>query len=155
MSGNSPFHDSQKLVRCEVLNRYQETSTRFVEIDAFKLWEYLMINKHGLKVGRPTPCLWIDGEEYQRSANVFERSGDVEPVNRIVVDLFDDEYGFSQTTVRYVREAETGQVVEILKSHIHARLCDTDACQIDIIPGQVVQQRRLNARRGVMMGLEG
>ena len=29
MPGKSPFHESQKLVRCRVVNRYRETSTRF------------------------------------------------------------------------------------------------------------------------------
>jgi hypothetical protein len=86
MPDRSPFHESQKLVRCEVVNRYQESSVRFIEIGSFKLWEYLMTSKHSLKVGDPRLCLclWVDDSEYQANANVFDRAGDIEKVDRIV-----------------------------------------------------------------------
>ena len=155
MQEMSPFHESQKLVRCQVVNRYQETSVRFIEIGAFKLWEYLMTTKHGLKVGEPSLCLWIDDSEYEPNANVFDRAGDVEAVNRIVVELFDREYGFSQTTTRYARSSETDQVLSILRSHIPPELCDSESCTIDVVGGRVVQQLRPNAGRNVLMGLEG
>ncbi|MCB1802720.1 MAG: hypothetical protein KDI82_13600 [Gammaproteobacteria bacterium] len=152
---DSPFHLSQKLMRCEVVNRYHESSVRFVELDAFKLWQYLMSNKHGMKVGEPTLCLWVDADEYARNANVFDRAGGVEAVNRIVVDLFDAEYGFSQTITRYARAGETGQVTTILRSHIPDGLCDSDACQITVIEGRVVAHLPHRASRKALMGLEG
>ena len=148
-------HDSQKLVRCLVANRYQETSIRFVEIGAFRLWEYLMSSKHGLRIGEPTLCLWVDESDYEHNANVFDRAGEVEAVDRIVVDLFDREYGFSQTITRYARSAESDRVVEILRSHIPAQLCDPDTCQIERIGGRAVQQWHPNARRNILTGLEG
>ena len=155
MSENSPLHESQKLVRCEVVNRRQESSVRFIEIDAFKLWEYLMTAKHGLKVGQPSICLWIHDNEYQRNASVFERTGEVEPVNRLVVDLFDREYGFSQTITRYARAGETDKVLSILRSHIPTDLCGSEACNIDVVGGQVVQQWHPHATRDILIGLEG
>jgi hypothetical protein len=155
MSAVSPFHESQKLVRCQVANRYHETSTRFIEINAFKLWEHLMATKHGLKVGEPHLCLWISADEYARGAEVFDRAGEVEAVNRIVVDLFDAEYGFSQTITRYARAVESDQVVEILRSHIPPELSTPDACQIEVIAGRVVQQWHPNASRNILTGLEG
>jgi len=155
MPEGSPFVDSKKLLRCLVINRYQETSIRFVEFDAFKLWEYLMNTKHGLKVSDPRLCLWVHEDEYGDHASVFERAGDVEPVNRIVVDLFDGEYGFSQTITRYARDTETPRVVEILRSHIPSALSASDDCNIDVIPGRVVQQSGYRADRGMLMGLQG
>lgn len=155
MSAVSPFHESQKLVRCQVANRYHETSTRFIEINAFKLWEHLMTTKHGLKVGEPHLCLWISADEYARSAQVFDRAGDVEAVNRIVVDLFDAEYGFSQTIVRYARGSESEQVTDILRSHIPADLCESEDCQITIIPGYSIHQAPLQVSRAMLSGLEG
>ena len=155
MSENSPLHESQKLVRCEVVNRRQESSVRFIEIDAFKLWEYLMTAKHGLKVGQPSICLWIHDNEYQRNASVFERTGEVEPVNRLVVDLFDREYGFSQTITRYARAGETDKVLSILRSHIPTEVCGSEECDIDIVSGRVVQQWHPHATRNILMGLEG
>jgi hypothetical protein len=155
MQDSSPFLESQKLVRCEVANRHHEASIRFVEIDAFKLWEYLMTSKHGLKVGEPNLCLWIADREYKRNANVFDRAGEVEPVDRIVVDLFDREYGFSQTITRYARSAETDKVIEILRSHIPAGLCESDACNINVVNGHIVQQSHPKPGRGILMGLHG
>ena len=155
MPDSSPFHESQKLVRCQVVNRYRESSLRFVEIGAFKLWEYLMTNKHGLKVGNPGLCLWIDDAEYEANANVFDRAGTVEEVDRIVVELFDPEHGFAHTNTRYVRRNETEQVLTILRSHIPPPLRDSNACTIDVIHGRVVQQFNPNASRNILMGLEG
>lgn len=151
----SPFHENQKLMRCQVVNRYHEASVRFIELNAFKLWEYLMTHKHGLKVGEPTLCLWVDNGDYEHNANVFDRAGEVEPVNRIVVDLFDAEYGFSQTVTRYARASESDRVVEILSSHIPGDLCDSEACQIAVIEGKVVQHVPHNVSRVMLTGLEG
>ena len=155
MPDKSPFHESQKLVRCEVVNRYRESSVRFIEIGSFKLWEYLMTSKHGLKVGDPQLCLWIDDGEYQANANVFDRAGDIEEVDRILVELFDREYGFSQTSTRYARRSETQQVLAILRSHIPPEMRDSDACTIDVIHGYVIQQWQAKAGRNILMGLEG
>ncbi|MGB5613709.1 MAG: hypothetical protein WBM63_18225 [Sedimenticolaceae bacterium] len=155
MPDSSPFHESQKLVRCQVANRYREASIRFIEIDAFKLWEYLMTTKHGLKVGEPSLCLWVADSEYGRNANVFEHAGEVEPVDRIVVDLFDHEYGFSQTTSRYASRPETDRVVQILRSHIPADLCNSEACDIRVVKGQVVRHAHPKANRNILMGLQG
>lgn len=152
---NSPFHESQKLMRCQVANRYQEASVRYIELNAYKLWEYLMTHKHGLKIGEPTLCLWVDSDAYERNANVFDRAGEVEAVNRIVVDLFDVEYGFSQTVTRYARAGETERVVEILRSHIPEQLRDSDACQIEVIDGRVVAHLPHRASRKALLGLEG
>ena len=155
MPDQSPFQESQKLVRCQVLNRYHETSTRFVEIGAFRLWEYLMTNKHGLRITDPSLCLWIDDTEYQRSANLFDRAGDVEQVNRIVLDLFDSEYGFSQTVTRYARAAESDQVMQILRSHVAPELSGAETCHIEVVSGRVVRQRHPGASREMLLGLEG
>ena len=155
MPALSPFHESQKLIRCQVTNRYQETSTRFIELNDYKLWEYLMTTKHGLRVGEPHLCLWVDAAEYQDNATVFDRAGEVEAVDRIVVDLFDAEYGFSQTITRYARATESDQVVGILRSHIPTELVTPESCQIEVINGQVVQQWHAKASRDLLTGLEG
>jgi hypothetical protein len=154
MSAPSPLHQTQKLMRCRVLNRYSETGIRYVELDAFKLWEYLMTHKHGQQIDETVLCLWIDADDYRRSADVFDHSGQVEAVSKIIVDLFDAEHGFSQTTVRYARSSEAGQVIDILRSHIPPGLCESDDCQIETIDGYAVSQVPLPAGRGTLAGAE-
>jgi len=150
----NPFDESQKLVRCDVINRYREASVRLVEIDAFKLWEYLMTHKHGLKISNPSLCLWVSSAEYQDNEAIFDHAGGVEPVDRILLDLFDAEYGFSQTSIRYSRSHETEQLVHILKSHVPEHLRDSDACSVEIISGMVVQQWANHGQRPMLMGLQ-
>lgn len=45
----------QTLTRCVVENSRAEHSIRFVEHSHYRLWQYLMANKHGLLVRGP-PC---------------------------------------------------------------------------------------------------
>ena len=154
MKPTTPFDESQKLVRCNVVNRYNEASVRLVEIDAFKLWEYLMTHKHGLQISNPSLCLWVSQSEYEENEAIFDRAGEVEAVDRILVDLFDEEYGFSQTSVRYARSGETSHLVEILKSHVPEALRNSEACSVEVVPGQVVQQWHSQASRPMILGLE-
>ena len=155
MTENPPLHTNHKLVRCQLVNAYRETGVRFIELDAFRLWEYLMTHKHGMKVGEPQLCLWLPEDEYRRNANVFDRAGEVEAVDRIVIELFDREYGFSQTIARFARSAESGQLVQILRSHIPPGLGDSDACQIAVAGGRAVQKWHRKANRNILIGLEG
>jgi hypothetical protein len=148
-------YDSQKLVRCEVVNRYREGSTRFVALEAFKLWEYLMTEKHGLQVSEPRLCLWLDAATFGEQAALFEHIGEIESVSRVVVDLYDAEYGFSQTLTRYARHGDTDRLVEILRSHVPEPLNDPEACRIEVIEGRVVHKWHPNAQRNILTGLEG
>ena len=152
MPGN-PFRAIEKLIRCNVVNRYNEESIRFIEFSNFKLWEYLMTNKHGIKIGNMSLCLWISEEEFQENESLYLRSGEVEPVNRIVLDLFNEEYGFSNAITRFVRGTETDQVIKILTSHIPEDFINTDACQVDTYAGYSIIQKA-NTDRSVLLGLE-
>jgi hypothetical protein len=62
---------SQKLVRCEILHpRDSHTvSTRFVPLEIFGLWEFLMTRRHGFEVRDPRASLWLDAEEAPESAS--------------------------------------------------------------------------------------
>ena len=152
MPGN-PFRAIEKLIRCNVVNRYNEQSIRFIEFNNFKLWEYLMTNKHGIKIGNMSLCLWISDDEFKENESLYLRSGEVEPVNRVVLDLFNEEYGFSNAITRFVRDVETEQVIKILTSHIPTEIVDTDACQVDIYPGYSIIQKA-NAEPSAILGLK-
>ena len=86
--------------------------------------------------------------------DVYSRSGDVEPVTRIIVDLFDEEYGFSNAITRFVRESETEQVIKIISSHIPNNISDSDDCQIQTFSGYGITQHRHMTTRPMIMGLE-
>ncbi len=61
---------SQKLVRCEIRRRGEEkgNSVRYVPLEIYGLWEYLMTHRHGFDVAVPRASLWLDAEEAPESA---------------------------------------------------------------------------------------
>ena len=106
------------LVRCRVTNRDGVASTRFVERDHFRLWQYMMTNKHGLIVADPTPCLWMPETEFTPKAGVFELAGPCDAVTRLNFAVFDQATGLCNTTQRFVPTDETDVVVEVLMQRI-------------------------------------
>ena len=155
MTDNNPFSDTQKIIRCNVINKYNELSVRMIEFDSFRLWEYLMTHKHGASIKDVTLCLWVSEDEYHEHQNIYERSGEAEPVNRIIIDLFDEEYGFSHAITRFVRVAETEQVIQILTSHMPENLCGSDDCRVQTYAGYLITQtQRQHSKRPMLMGLD-
>ena len=61
---------SQKLVRCNLRARGAkgEGSARFIPLEIFGLWEYLMTHKHEFEVIAPRASLWLDMEDSPETA---------------------------------------------------------------------------------------
>ena len=61
---------SQKLMRCEVRREAPEImpQLRYVPLEIFGLWEYLMTRRHGFQVEDSRASLWLDAEETPESA---------------------------------------------------------------------------------------
>ena len=47
------------LVRCLVRNQQNELSTRYIERSHFRMWQFLMANRHRLTVEQAAVCLWL------------------------------------------------------------------------------------------------
>lgn len=106
------------LVRCTVINRESAISVRFIEQDHFRLWQYMMANKHGLIVQDVAPCLWLPDSEYAANAAVFGRAGTNEPVTRLTFAVYDAATGLCNTMQRFVPSGETDQLREQLLQRI-------------------------------------
>src|SRR5262245_16930240 len=85
------------LVRCNVTNRDGAASVRFVEQDHFRLWQYLMANKHGFTIADPTPCLWLPEAEFAPKAGVFGLAGQCDAVTRLTFAVYDQASGLCNT----------------------------------------------------------
>ena len=73
---------SQKLVRCEVRRSgaEREGQVRYVPLEIYGLWEYMMVTKHGFDVAEPRASLWLDMEDSPETAygeNQYERVTEV------------------------------------------------------------------------------
>jgi len=112
-----PAH-RQLLVRCQVLNREREASERFVEQSLFRLWQYMMANRHGLRVETAEVCLWLPGAEWQAREELFSRVGAALPVSRLHLTLYDAEANLTQTVQRFVATERAAALRERLLGHL-------------------------------------
>ena len=106
------------LVRCVVTNRDGVASRRFVEHDHFRLWQYMMANKHGMTIADPTPSLWMPEAEFAPKAGLFELAGPCDAVTRLTFAVYDQASGLCNTTLRFVPTDETDVVIEVLMQRI-------------------------------------
>ncbi len=125
MPQSTPLH-RHVLVRCEVVNRDSVASIRFVEQDHFRLWQYMMANKHDLIVQSAAPCLWLPEAEYAANATVFDNAGSCEAVTRLTFAVYDQESGLCNTLQRFVPLAETDQLSELLLRRISPDISGSD-----------------------------
>ena len=107
---------SQKLVRCEIRRRgTQDPSTpRFIPLEIFGLWEYLMTTKHDFDVLEPRASLWLDMEDAPEAAygeNQYER---VTEVSAFVYSGRDDMF---TRACRYFRTEECERLKNIFLRH--------------------------------------
>ena len=144
---------SAKLIRCNVTNSNGERSVRHVFLDEFPLWEHLMVSKHDATVSDVSLCLWVSESEFSRNENIYQHAANHEKVDRIVVDLFDEEFGFSNTITRFVKSDECDRVREIILSHIPADRRKADLCEISVVSGTCVQKHRHCPDREIILGM--
>ena len=57
-----------------------------MEHSLFRLWQYMMANKHDIRVFDATVCLWLPEDEMQAQSQLFGQSGRVDEVRRIIED---------------------------------------------------------------------
>ncbi|MBI4364464.1 MAG: hypothetical protein HY568_03455 [Candidatus Latescibacteria bacterium] len=107
---------SQKLVRCEIRkpDSTGPATVRFVPLEIFGLWEFLMRNKHRFEVARSVASLWFDVDETPEVAygeNQYERVTEVQLVR------YSDQDGMFSRVSRYFPTAEYPILKEMLLRH--------------------------------------
>jgi hypothetical protein len=132
--------DSQRqlLVRCEVTNRDGDPSVRFVEHNVFRLWQYMMANKHGLVVHGLSVSLWLPEQEWDLQGEIFQRAGTVESVHRISFAIYERATGLCNTMQRYVPAADSDKVKELLVQRIPPEVRAEGDVAMEIEAGRAV-----------------
>ena len=110
---------SQKLVRCEVGrgSTQSEQQVRYVPLEIFGLWEYLMQRRHGFEVRVPQASLWLDAEETPESA-YDEREYD--RVTEVSVFLYSGRDDMFTRVCRYFPTEQCQDLKKIFLSHYPA-----------------------------------
>ena len=134
----TPGSHRQLLVRCQVNNRAQELSVRFVEHSLYRLWQYMMANKHQLRVQQASVCLWLPEAEWEQQARLFERAGEVELVQRLAIAIYDDSHGFCNTMQRFVLESDSQRVQNLLLARIPEATRSTGDFAMEVETGYAV-----------------
>lgn len=152
MPQSAPLH-RHVLVRCEVINRDKVTSVRFVEQDHFRLWQYMMANKHDLIVQGAAPCLWLPEDEYAANSTMFESAGACEAVTRLTFAIYDQESGLCNTLQRFVPLAETERLSELLLRRLSPDIGGSDDFVMEQRRGYAVIKAGADASRlGLPLG---
>ena len=95
---------NQKLVRCEVARSGQrETSIRYVPLELYAMWKFLMINKHSFEIRSEISSLWV---EALQAAAVSPDKGRIERVTELRRFVLDGEQGMISEVCRYVPDKD-------------------------------------------------
>lgn len=114
----------QLLVRCTVRNRAGEVSVRFVEHHLFRLWQYMMANKHGLRVEDVDLALWVPEQEWRAQQTLFQQAGSTDEVQRVSLVIYDPASGVCDTLQRFVPARDAEQVKALLLGRLSADRSD-------------------------------
>jgi hypothetical protein len=106
---------SRKLVRCQV-QRPQESrsSPRYIELEIFGLWEYLMSTKHRFRVEEPHASLWLDmedGPEVGYDDNQYDR------VTQVTAFVYSERDGMFTRVRRYFQSDRCEELKSIFLTH--------------------------------------
>ena len=107
---------SQKLIRCEVRRRGSKEagSARYIPLEIFGLWEYMMEKRHGFEIVKPSASLWLDMEDSPESAyseNQYER------VTEVTAFVYSGRDEMFTRCCRYFPSSDVDKLKPIFLSH--------------------------------------
>jgi hypothetical protein len=106
---------SQKLVRCEIGRAGNSGgSVRYIPLDIFGMWKYLMLHKHQFEVRGAVPSLWVELDE---TGGPAVDEGKVERVTEVRLYVFSDRESMLREVRRYVPTGEIDGVRPVLLKH--------------------------------------
>ena len=152
MDGNTS-NGSTKLIRCKVSRQDGSTSTRYIEFEVFKFWQFMMIQKHGFEITDMSLCLWVDDADYKQKEEIYVRVGEVASVCKIVVSIYDSNNGFTHTSSRFVPEADVEIIREVLMSHIPDDVAKSEGFEINTYSGKSVERNKITRLDEIVIGL--
>ncbi|TMQ70616.1 MAG: hypothetical protein E6K80_07965 [Candidatus Eisenbacteria bacterium] len=107
---------SQKLVRCTIHHPRDpaDDSTRYVPLEIFGLWEFLMTQRHGFRVHEARASLWLDAEEAPESTYDEHQ---LDRVTEISVFLYSGRDDMFTRVCRYFPSSDCGALKRIFLAH--------------------------------------
>jgi hypothetical protein len=148
-------NEFQKLIRCRMVNKEGETSVRYVTLEYFLLWEYMMQHRHGFTFEEYSLGMWIPEQEFERKADLYSHSGEIERVNRFNIAIYDDNYHYTYSVARFVRESETEAFNQVVLSHVPEDVRKGDRFSMEVLGGYCIVKDKAPDRERFVLGIYG
>jgi hypothetical protein len=131
---------SQKLVRCEIRrpDSQGDATVRYVPLEIYGLWEFLMRTKHRFEITRSVASLWIDVDETPEAAygeNQYGRGAEVGLLR------YSERDGMFSSVSRYYLTVDYPALKGLLLGHYES-VSDPNAPQLQIKERQGIWVRR-------------
>ncbi|MGD8396949.1 MAG: hypothetical protein PVF43_15880 [Candidatus Eiseniibacteriota bacterium] len=115
---------SLKMVRCTVRRGADGVpSRRFIPLDTFDLWLYLMKHRHGFRVLERRTSIWMDLED---SIEVDQLSGQLERVDEVCLHVFSEKDSMFRRICRYFPVAERDRLTRVLLGHYRSTVYEDE-----------------------------
>lgn len=122
-------------------NRSGAISVRYVEHQNFRLWQYLMANKHHLQVDRASLCLWLATAEWNQQPGYFKAAGNNEAVTLLRFELFDSANAIHDRIQRFAPSAVAQQLQTRLIQRVPQDVRDLPDFGATLVPGWAIVQQ--------------
>lgn len=142
-----------RLLGCRVLNAARESSVRYVELEQFGLWEYMMRTRHGLEVRVAQLGLWVGPSEFRANPDAFLHMGSADDVTRIAISRFNPRHNYTFEIVRYTPTAEFESVKQIFLSHISSAEAQSEYFELTELHGTYIGKTIEQPETELILGL--
>jgi hypothetical protein len=107
---------SLKMVRSLVRRRGSSAppSLRFIPLDVFGLWQFLMEERHDFELLEARASIWIDLED---QTDMSFSAGQFERVDEVCLHVYSEKDGMFQRICRYFRTEERDRLTGVLLRH--------------------------------------
>ena len=107
---------SQKLVRCEIRRSSDSarSTVRYVPLEIYGLWEFLMRTRHQFEITANVASLWIDVDENPEAAY---GEGQYERVTEVTLLRYSEKDGMFGRVSRYFPTQEYPELKKLLLQH--------------------------------------
>lgn len=153
LPAESPASESEKLIRCQAINPFGEAMVRFVDLEYFSLWEYMMTTRHHYRITDYGLCLWIPQDEYERAPQVYSHGRELEAVERFDIRIFDDVHHYTYSVSRFAPATEAQAYKEALLSHVPPEVRSGELFSLDQSSGYCIHTAHTRESDQFILGL--
>jgi hypothetical protein len=145
--------ETQKLIRCEMLHANGKASLRFVALDVFLLWAYMMRTRHNMECREYSISLWVPADEFESKSGIFSHSGTIEEVCRFDFSLFDATYNYPYHATRFVLDSDSGRFQQAMLEHIPQEFRTNERLEIEKTKGYCIKKETASESKQLVVGL--